>query len=60
MDDPRAERDLLAAQPVRVAGAVEALVVVPDRGHRVAEEAEAVDDPRALLRVARISAHSAS
>ena len=51
VDDPRAERDVLPAQPVRVAGAVEALVVVLDRRHGVAEEAEPVDDPRALLRV---------
>ena len=52
VDDPGAERDLLAAEPVRVAGAVEALVVVADRRHRVLEEAEAVDDARALLGVA--------
>src|ERR687887_498332 len=48
VDDARAERDLLALDPVRVAGAVPALVVVADRRHRVLEEAEAVDDARAL------------
>ncbi len=40
----RAERNVLALQPVRIAGAVEALVVVADCGHGVVQEAEAVDD----------------
>ena len=52
MDDARTERDLLADDAVGIAVAVEPLVVVADRGHRVLEEAETVDDPRALLRVA--------
>ena len=51
VDDAGAERDVLAPQAVRVAGAVEALVVVADRGHGVVQEAEAVDDPRALVGV---------
>ena len=44
----RAERDLVPAQTVRIAGAVEALVVVPDRRHGVGHEAETVDDPGSL------------
>ena len=52
MDDPCAERDLLPLQAVRIAEAVEALVVVADRRHGVVQEAEPVDDPRALVRVA--------
>ena len=52
MDDPGAERDLLPGQPVGIPRAVEALVVVADRRHRVAEEPEPVDDARALLGVA--------
>ena len=52
MDDPRAERDLLPSQAVRIAGAVEALVMVADRRNGVAEEAEPVDDARALVGVA--------
>ena len=51
MDDPRAERDVLAQSRLGVAGAVPALVVVPDRRHGVVEEAEPVDDPRALVGV---------
>ena len=49
MDDPRAEGDLFAGQPERVPGAVPALVMVPDRRHCVVEEAEAIDDARALI-----------
>ena len=52
VDDPRAERDLLALQAVGIAGAVEALVVVADRRNGVAEEAEPVDDAGALVGVA--------
>ena len=52
VDDPRAERDRVPRQAARVAAAVEALVVVPDRGHRLVEEPEPLDDPRALLGVA--------
>ena len=52
VDDAGAERDLLVPEPVGVAGAVEALVVMADRRHGVAEEAEAVDDARALVGVA--------
>src|SRR5206468_1776585 len=51
VDDAGAERDLLALEPVGVASAVEALVMVPDRGYRVVQEAEAVDDAGALVRV---------
>src|ERR671928_2040147 len=39
-DDPRLERDLLAALPVRVAGAVVALVAVPDDLADVLEAAD--------------------
>ena len=52
MDDARAEGDLLSGDAVRIAGAVEALVVVADRRDRVLEEAEAVDDARALVGMA--------
>ena len=52
VDDAGAERDLLAPQPVGVARAVEALVVVADRRDRVAEESEPVDDAGALVGVA--------
>ena len=52
MDDPSAERDFLPAQPVGIAGAVVAFVVVPDRWHGVVQEAEAVDDAGALVGVA--------
>ena len=52
MDDARPQRDLLPGQPVRVARPVPAIVVVADGRDGVAEEAEAVDDPRALLGVA--------
>ena len=41
VDDARAERDLLAAQAVRIAEAVEALVVVPDRRDGVAQVSRA-------------------
>ena len=47
VDDPRAERDVLAREAVGIAGAVEALVVMADRRDGVAEEAQAVDDPPA-------------
>src|SRR5436190_8802475 len=52
VDDPSAERDFLPAQPVGIAGAVVAFVVVPDRWHGVVQEAEAVDDAGALVGVA--------
>src|SRR4029077_12998947 len=52
MDDAGSERNVLAVQPVRVTRAVEALVVVADGRHGVVQEAEAVDDPCALLGVA--------
>ena len=52
VDDPGAERDLLACKPVGVTRSVEALVVVPDRRDRVVQEPEPVDDPRALRRMA--------
>src|SRR5205823_1572631 len=52
VDYPRAERDLLPLEAVRVAGAVEALVMVPDRRDGVVQEAEAVDDARAFVGVA--------
>src|SRR6266545_1402286 len=51
VDDAGAERDVLAAEPVRIPGPVEALVVVSDRRDGVVEEAEAVDDACPLLRV---------
>ena len=51
MDDACAEGDLLARDAVRVAGAVEPLVVVADRRNRVLEKAEAVDDASALVRM---------
>ena len=51
MDDPRAERDLLALQTVGVAGAVEALVMVADCRNGVSEEAEPVDNPCTLVGV---------
>src|SRR5205807_5206420 len=47
-----AERDLVPAEMLRVSGSVVALVVVPDRGNGVLEEAEPVDDAGALVRVA--------
>ena len=53
MDDPGAERDLFPKQPVGIAGSVEALVVMPDRRDGVGEEAEAVDNLRALCREQR-------
>ena len=43
MDDPGTERDVLSPEPLRIAGAVEALVMVADRGNGVAEEAKAGD-----------------
>jgi hypothetical protein len=46
-DHAGAERNLLAFPHVRVAGAVEALVVVTDRRDGIGEESEAVDDARA-------------
>src|SRR6266545_1953114 len=52
VDDPGAERDLLTGDPVGIARSVEALMVMADRRHSVLEEAEAVDDPRALLGMA--------
>src|SRR3954471_6822464 len=52
VDDARTERDLLPGQPVGIAGAVEALMVVPDGGDRVVQEAEPVDDAGPLLCVA--------
>ena len=58
-DDARAERDLLAAQPVRVAGAVPALVVVE---HPVGDrlDAEALEHPVADLRMAWSTSRSDS
>src|SRR5438046_9487561 len=44
VDAPSAERDLLSPQPVRIAGPVEALVVVANRGDGVVQESQAVDD----------------
>ena len=50
-DDPRAERDLLGREPIRVPGAVPALVVMEDPvGDGV--DAEAVQHPEADLRMA--------
>ena len=51
MDDAGPEWNLLAAEPVRIAGAVESLVMVTDRRHGVVEESEAIDDAGALLSV---------
>ena len=47
-DDGGGERDLRSGEPVRVAAAVPALVVVPDDRHRVAEPAEPGHDAGAL------------
>src|SRR5437763_4594877 len=51
VNDPRAERNFLSLEAVWIAGAVEPFVVVADGGHGVVQEAEAVDDPRSLVRV---------
>src|SRR5205809_161966 len=51
VDDPGAERDVLAGQPVGVARTVPALVVVADGRHSVVQEAEPVDNARALVGV---------
>src|SRR5918999_2048159 len=40
VDDARPERDVLTCKPVRVAGAVEAFVMMADGGHGVVQEAE--------------------
>src|SRR5688500_4014563 len=49
-DDARAERDVLAAQPVGVAGAIEALVVVANDRREGARGAQRTDDLLADLR----------
>ena len=50
-DDPRAERDLGAAQAVRVAAAVEALVVVQDDRDRLPQARGLLEDDLADARV---------
>ena len=52
MNDAGPERDLVAPQAVRIAGAVDALVMVPNRRNRIVEEAEAIDDARAFVGMA--------
>ena len=54
--DPGAERDLLAGQAVRVAGAVPALVVVPDDRREQLRRLERLADAPADLRGARACA----
>jgi hypothetical protein len=51
-DDPGRERDRLAGQPVRIAGAVEPLVMMPDRRDGGLELAHHLDHLRAGRRVA--------
>src|SRR5204863_4415303 len=50
-EDACAQRDLLSAQPIRIAGAVPALVVMADDARDVLEEGNTGDDPRAVLRM---------
>jgi len=49
----RTERNVVAGEPVGVPRSVEPLVVMADRRHGVAQEAEAVDDRRTFGGVAR-------
>src|SRR2546427_10679066 len=53
MEYPGVEWNVLAAQPVRIGGAVETLVVVRDRRDGILEKAGPPDDPSAFLRVLR-------
>ena len=48
-DDPRLERDLLAGEPVRIAGAVPALVAVAHDRADLLEPVDRSDDPLAEL-----------
>src|SRR5207249_1821733 len=50
-EDPRAERDRLARDPIRVALAIPAFVVMTNDARHVFEERDLRDDPRAVLRM---------
>jgi lipid II isoglutaminyl synthase (glutamine-hydrolysing) len=52
VDDSGREWNLFARQSVRIAAAVEALVVMADRRHRVGDKADVLDHASALGRVA--------
>src|SRR5436190_40196 len=53
VDDSRPERNVLAGEPIGLAGAVEAIAVVPHRRHRVVEEADTVADSDSIAAVER-------